>query len=123
MCDMAEQQSEAPERELEQQILQIKKQHQLQHQILLQHFQQQQQHLAEQHEQQLRQHLEKFWERQKQMQEIRQREQLEALRKKEKHEESAVASTEVKQKLQVFLRQRASGCSNKAGPRPENSCW
>ncbi|KAJ8926726.1 hypothetical protein NQ314_020843, partial [Rhamnusium bicolor] len=111
---MAEQQREAPERELEQQILQIKKQHQLQHQILLQHFQQQQQHLAEQHEQQLRQHLKEFWDRQKQLQEIRQREQLEALRKKEKHEESAVASTEVKQKLQVFLRQRASGVQDAA---------
>lgn len=111
---------EAAERELEQQILQIKKQHQLQHQILLQHFHQQQQHLAEQHEQQLRQHLKEFWERQTQLQELRQREQLEALRKKEKHEESAVASTEVKQKLQDFLRQRISGNSKIA--RPEN-CW
>lgn len=117
---MADQQREAPERELEQQILQIKKQHQLQHQILIQHFQQQQQHLAEQHEQQLRQHLKEFWDRQKQLQEIRNREHLEALRKKEKHEESAVASTEVKQKLQVFLRQRASGCK---ASRPDNSCW
>ncbi|XP_030763232.1 histone deacetylase 5 isoform X1 [Sitophilus oryzae] len=112
---------EQAERELEQQILQIKKQHQLQHQILLQHFHQQQQHLAEQHEQQLRQHLKEFWDRQKQLQEVRQREQLEALRKKEKHEESAVASTEVKQKLQDFLRQRRSGNSKIA--RPENSCW
>lgn len=115
---MAEQR-EAPERLLEQQILQLKKQHQLQQQILVQHFQQQQQHLAEQHEQQLRQHLKDFWEQQKKLEEIRQREQLEALRKKEKHEESAVASTEVKHKLQVFLRQRASGCSKAA--QPENS--
>ncbi|CAG9813916.1 unnamed protein product [Phaedon cochleariae] len=109
---------EPPERELEQQILQIKKQHQLQHQILLQHFQQQQQHLVEQHEQQLRQHLKEFWDRQKQLQELRQREQLEALRRKEKHEESAVASTEVKQKLQSFLRQRASG-----GKARTENCW
>lgn len=35
----------------------MKKQQQLQHQILVQHFQQQQQQLAEQHEAQLRQHL------------------------------------------------------------------
>ncbi|CAH1966569.1 unnamed protein product [Acanthoscelides obtectus] len=117
---MGDQDRGAPERELERQILQIKKQHQIQHQILLQQFQQQQQHLVEQHEQQLRQHLKEFWDRQKQLQELRQREQLEALRKKEKHEESAVASTEVKQKLQSFLRQRASG--GKAS-RPENSCW
>ncbi|VEN49817.1 unnamed protein product, partial [Callosobruchus maculatus] len=123
---MAEQQDRggggAPERELERQILQIKKQHQIQHQILLQQFQQQQQHLVEQHEQQLRQHLKEFWDRQKQLQELRQREQLEALRKKEKHEESAVASTEVKQKLQSFLRQRASG-GKSSGARPDNSCW
>ncbi|XP_031345605.1 histone deacetylase 7 isoform X1 [Photinus pyralis] len=116
---MAEQQREAPERVLEQQILQLKKQHQLQHQILLQHFQQQQQHLAEQHERQLRQHLKEFWDQQKQLQEIREREQLEALRRKEKHEQSAVASSEVKQKLQVFLKQRASGCSKT--PQQENS--
>lgn len=119
---MAEQQRDAPERELEQQILQMKKQHQLQHQILLQHFQQQQQHLAEQHDLQLKQYYKEFWERQKHLQELRQREQLEALRKKEKHEESAVASTEVKHKLQAFLRQRASGGSNKS-PRVESSCW
>lgn len=113
-------QREAPERILEQQIMQLKKQHQLQHQILLQRFQQQQQHLAEQHEQQLRQHLKEFWEQQKKLQEIRQREQLEALRKKEKHEESAVASNEVKQKLQTFLRQRASGCSK---AQPQENSW
>ncbi|CAH0556641.1 unnamed protein product [Brassicogethes aeneus] len=116
-----QQQREAPERELEQQILQMKKQHQLQHQILLQQFHQQQQHLVEQHEQQLRQYLKEYWDKQKHLQEMRQREQLEALRKKEKHEESAVASTEVKQKLQVFLKQRASGCSKAA--RTDNSCW
>lgn len=110
---------EAPERLLEQQILQIRKQHQLQQQMLLQHFQQEQQNLAERHEQQLRLHLKKFWEHQQQLQENLQREQLEALRKKEKHEESAIASSEVKHKLQAFLKQRASGCSKP--PPPENS--
>nr|CAD7433632.1 unnamed protein product [Timema monikensis] len=82
----------------------LKKQQQLQQQILLQHFQAQQQQLAEQHEQQLRQHLKEFWEHQKQLEEQRERrekERLEALKKKDKHEQSAVASTEVKQKLQV----------------------
>ncbi|XP_022905538.1 histone deacetylase 4 [Onthophagus taurus] len=116
---MGDQRGEAPERLLEQQIMQLKKQQQLQQQILLHHFQQQQRHLAEQHEQELRQHLKDFWEQQKKIQEMRQREQLEALRKKEKHEESAVASNEVKQKLQSFLRQRASGCSK--APTQENS--
>lgn len=38
-------------------VLQLKKQQQLQQEILLQHFQQQRQQLAEQHEQQLRHHL------------------------------------------------------------------
>lgn len=118
---MAEQR-EAPERLLEQQILQLKKQHQVQQRMLLQHFQQQQQHLAEQHEQQLRQHLKQFWEQQKKLEEIRQREQFEALRKKEKHEESAVASSEVKQKLAVFLLQRASGVTkNNNNAQPDNS--
>ncbi|XP_046390960.1 histone deacetylase 4 isoform X3 [Ischnura elegans] len=94
------------EQAFQQQILQLKKQQQLQQQILLQHFQAQQQQLAEQHEQQLRQQLKEFWEQKKQMEEERERrekERLEALKKKEKHEQSAVASTEVKQKLQGFL--------------------
>lgn len=47
--------------------------------------------------------LKEFWEQQKQLQELRKKEQLEALKKKDKHEQSAVASTEVKQKLQVSL--------------------
>lgn len=38
-------------------VFQLKKQQQLQQEILLQHFQQQRQQLAEQHEQQLRHHL------------------------------------------------------------------
>ncbi|GLV38770.1 Histone deacetylase 4 [Carabus blaptoides fortunei] len=102
----------APELVLEQQIIQLKKQHQLQHQILLQHFQAQQQHLAEQHEQQLRQHLKEFWEQQKQLQELRKKEQLEALKKKDKHEQSAVASTEVKQKLQGSSASTSTGDQN-----------
>lgn len=57
--------------------------------------------------------FQEFWEQQKQLQELRKKEQLEALKKKDKHEQSAVASTEVKQKLQVFLmkkqRDAASG--------------
>lgn len=45
-----------------------------------------------------------FWEQQKQLEEeLREKEKLEALKKKDKHEQSAVASSEVKQKLQVFL--------------------
>ncbi|XP_075237492.1 histone deacetylase 4 isoform X2 [Lycorma delicatula] len=83
------------------QILELKKQQQLQQQILLQQFHAQQQQLAEQHEQQLRQHLKELWEQQKEQ--AREKERLESLKKKEKHEQSAVASSEVKQKLQGFL--------------------
>lgn len=46
--------------------------------------------------------FQEFWE-QKRRQEELERERLEALKKKEKHEQSAVASSEVKQKLQGFL--------------------
>lgn len=46
-----------------------------------------------------------LWEQQKaleeQQRELREKERLESLKKKEKHEQSAVASSEVKQKLQV----------------------
>lgn len=48
-----------------------------------------------------------LWEQQKQLEEQRrEKERLEALRKKDKHDHSAIASTEVKQRLQV-LRCRA----------------
>ncbi|XP_014285163.1 histone deacetylase 4 isoform X4 [Halyomorpha halys] len=109
------------------QILQLKKQQQLQQQILLQHFQVQQQQLAEQHEQQLRHHLKELWEKQKaaeeQEREAREKERLDSLKKKGKHEQSAVASSEVKQKLQGFLlnkkqREAAAAAANGAAPTP-----
>lgn len=49
--------------------------------------------------------FQELWEQQKaleeQQRELREKERLESLKKKEKHEQSAVASSEVKQKLQV----------------------
>lgn len=93
------------EQAIQHQILELKKQQQIQQQILLQQFHAQQQQLAEQHEAQLRQHLkvsQELWE-QKEQQQLREKERLESLKKKEKHEQSAVASSEVKQKLQGFL--------------------
>lgn len=45
--------------------------------------------------------LPQLWEQQKQLEERREKERLEALRKKDKHDHSANASTEVKQRLQV----------------------
>ncbi|CAH1732551.1 unnamed protein product [Aphis gossypii] len=90
------------------QILELKKQQQLQQQYLLEQFQAQQQQLAEQHEQQLRQHLKDLWEKKRELEEKEQREKkeeekLETIKKKEKHEQSAIASSEVKQILQGFL--------------------
>lgn len=47
--------------------------------------------------------LSQLWEQQKQLEEQRrEKERLEALRKKDKHDHSAIASTEVKQRLQVY---------------------
>uniref|UniRef100_A0A8D8W924 Histone deacetylase n=1 Tax=Cacopsylla melanoneura TaxID=428564 RepID=A0A8D8W924_9HEMI len=90
-----------------QQILELKHQQQLQQQYLLQEFQAQQQKLAEQHEQQMKQHLKEIWEKQQREREMeeqrREKERLETLKKKEKHHQSAIASSEVKQKLQGFL--------------------
>ncbi|KAJ8731080.1 hypothetical protein PYW07_004244 [Mythimna separata] len=108
-------------------LMQLKKQQQLQQEILLQHFQQQRQQLAQEHEQQLMHHL-KLWEQQKAMEEAARREAREAqearearernerdrvelLRKKDKHEHSANASTEVKQKLQQFLKKKQASAN------------
>ncbi|XP_073956942.1 LOW QUALITY PROTEIN: histone deacetylase 4 [Choristoneura fumiferana] len=111
-------------------LQQLKKQQQLQQEILLQHFQQQRQQLAEQHEQQLRHHL-KLWEQQKAMEEAARREAREALearearearerhdrdradllRKRDKHDHSANASTQVKQKLQEFLKKKQAAAN------------
>ncbi|XP_012269340.1 histone deacetylase 4 isoform X13 [Athalia rosae] len=89
---------------LQQKILQLQQHHQLQQQILRQQYHAQERQLAELHEQQM--HQLKLWEQQKQLEEQRERrekERLEALRKKDKHDHSAIASTEVKQRLQSFL--------------------
>lgn len=111
-------------------LQQLKKQQQLQQEILLQHFQQQRQQLAHEHEQQLMHHL-KLWEQQKAMEEAARREAREAreaieareakdrherdrvelIRRKDKHEHSANASTEVKQKLQQFLKKKQASAN------------
>ncbi|EEB14313.1 histone deacetylase 7A, putative [Pediculus humanus corporis] len=113
----------------QQQLLQLKKQQQLQQQILLQHYQTQQQQLAEQHEQQLRHHLKEFREQQKALEEQKERrekEKLEALKRKDKHEQSAVASSEVKQRLQGFLlnkKQREAAANGTSGPLPGSASF
>lgn len=112
------------------QILQLKKQQQLQQEILLQHFQQQRQQLAAQHAQQMEHHL-KIWKQQQELEQAAReaREAQEArdaraaaaeahdrherdLRKKDKHEHSANASTGVKQILQEFIMKKQAAASN-----------
>ncbi|XP_034940761.1 histone deacetylase 4 isoform X3 [Chelonus insularis] len=102
---------------LQQKILE--QHHQLQQQILRQQYQAQERHLAEMHEQQM--HQLKLWEQQKQLEEqMREKERIEALRKKDKHDHSAVASTEVKLRLQSFLvnkkQREAAAAANGAVP-------
>ncbi|KAK2844452.1 hypothetical protein Q5P01_011111 [Channa striata] len=118
------------ERQLQQELLLIQKQQQIQKQLLITEFQKQHEKLTRQHQAQLQEHLKLQQELQamKQQQELAEKERrLEqqqqqnqqekeqerhrreqhvsclSLRGKERCRESAVASTEVKQKLQEFL--------------------
>ncbi|XP_064106352.1 histone deacetylase 4-like isoform X8 [Macrobrachium nipponense] len=98
----------------QQRIFQLKQEQQKQQEMLLQQYQQQQQQLAEQHEKQLQQHIMQYLEQQSQRAEEeraekqrKEQERLEALVKgKDKHAQSAVASSEVKQRLQEVLLQK-----------------
>ncbi|XP_069883928.1 histone deacetylase 5 isoform X5 [Dipodomys merriami] len=110
------------EQQLQQELLVLKQQQQLQKQLLFAEFQKQHDHLTRQHEVQLQKHLKQQQEmlaakRQQELEQQRQREQqrqeelekqrleqqLLILRNKEKSKESAIASTEVKLRLQEFL--------------------
>ncbi|PWA33499.1 histone deacetylase 9-B isoform X3 [Gambusia affinis] len=120
------------ERQLQQELLLIQKQQQIQKQLLISEFQKQHEKLTRQHQAQLQEHLklqqelqamkqqqelaekERRLEQQQQQQQNQQEKELErhrreqhvsslSLRAKERSRESAVASTEVKQKLQEFL--------------------
>uniref|UniRef100_A0A3B5MST1 histone deacetylase n=1 Tax=Xiphophorus couchianus TaxID=32473 RepID=A0A3B5MST1_9TELE len=120
------------ERQLQQELLLIQKQQQIQKQLLISEFQKQHEKLTRQHQAQLQEHLKQELQAMKQQQELAEKErrleqqqqqqqqqnqqekELEwhrreqhvsslSLRGKERSRESAVASTEVKQKLQEFL--------------------
>ncbi|XP_024611675.1 histone deacetylase 4 isoform X5 [Neophocaena asiaeorientalis asiaeorientalis] len=112
------------EQQLQQELLALKQKQQLQRQILIAEFQRQHEQLSRQHEAQLHEHIkqqqellavkhqqellehQRKLERHRQEQELakQQREQkLQQLKHKEKGKESAVASTEVKMKLQEFV--------------------
>uniref|UniRef100_A0A8C3IT70 Histone deacetylase n=1 Tax=Chrysemys picta bellii TaxID=8478 RepID=A0A8C3IT70_CHRPI len=110
------------EQQLQQELLVLKQQQQLQKQLLFAEFQKQHEHLTRQHEVQLQKHLKQQQEmlaakrqqelehqrkqeqlRQEELEKQRLEQQLLILRNKEKSKESAIASTEVKLKLQEFL--------------------
>ncbi|XP_076467846.1 histone deacetylase 5-like isoform X2 [Babylonia areolata] len=97
---------------LQQQLVSLKQQQQLQHQMLLHQYQQQRQQLEQEHEKQLQEHIKGYMEQQQQQQKKLEQQRLEkemeqerlnAIKNKGKDEESAVASSEVKQKLLEFL--------------------
>uniref|UniRef100_A0A673LZA2 Histone deacetylase n=1 Tax=Sinocyclocheilus rhinocerous TaxID=307959 RepID=A0A673LZA2_9TELE len=112
------------EQQLQQELLALKQKQQIQRQILIAEFQRQHEQLSRQHEVQLQEHVkhqqdllalkhqqellehQRKLERHRQEQELekQQREQkLQLLKNKERGQESAVASTEVKMRLQEFV--------------------
>ncbi|XP_042328007.1 histone deacetylase 9 [Sceloporus undulatus] len=111
------------EKQLQQELLLIQQQQQIQKQLLIAEFQKQHENLTRQHQAQIQEHIklqqellaikqqqellekEQKLEQQRQEQELERhrREQLPPIRNKERSRERAVASTEVKQKLQEFL--------------------
>ncbi|XP_053324087.1 histone deacetylase 9 isoform X2 [Spea bombifrons] len=115
------------EKQLQQELLLIQQQQQIQKQLLIAEFQKQHENLTRQHQAQLQEHLklqqellamkqqqellerekEHKMEQQRQEQEVerhrREQQQISHSRNKDRGKERAVASTEVKQKLQEFL--------------------
>ncbi|XP_061872846.1 histone deacetylase 5-like isoform X5 [Colius striatus] len=130
------------EQQLQQELLALKQQQQLQKQLLFAEFQQYHEHLTRQHEVQLQKHLkqqealparqqqeleqQQQREQQETLEQQQHLEQLQALRTKDKSCESAIASTEVKLKLQEFLLSK----TKEPGTAPPNhslpqhpKCW
>ncbi|XP_069093953.1 histone deacetylase 5 isoform X2 [Pleurodeles waltl] len=133
------------EQQLQHELLLLKQQQQLQKQLLFAEFQKQHEHLTRQHEVQLQKHLKQQQEilaakRQQELEQQRKREQqrqeelekqrleqqLLILRNKEKSKESAIASTEVKLKLQEFLLSKSketTGSSLNHSIPQHPKCW
>ncbi|XP_060112641.1 histone deacetylase 5 isoform X3 [Heteronotia binoei] len=133
------------EQQLQQELLALKQQQHLQKQLLFAEFQKQHEHLTRQHEVQLQKHLKqqemlaakrqqeleqqrkREQQRQEELEKQRLEQQLLILRNKEKSKESAIASTEVKLKLQEFLLSKskepgALGGLNHSLPQ-HPKCW
>ncbi|XP_071003536.1 histone deacetylase 9-B-like isoform X4 [Oncorhynchus clarkii lewisi] len=127
------------ERQLQQELLLIQKQQQVQKQLLISEFQKQHENLTRQHQAQLQEHLKELQamkqqqelvekERRQQLQQQQSQQEKEqerhrreqhvlclSLRGKERTRESAVASNEVKQKLQEFLLSKSNKDLSTAG--------
>uniref|UniRef100_A0A8C3Y7P0 Histone deacetylase n=1 Tax=Catharus ustulatus TaxID=91951 RepID=A0A8C3Y7P0_CATUS len=133
----------AREQQLQRELVALKQQQQLQKQLLFAEFQKQHEHLTRQHQVQLQKHLKQQQEalaarRQQELEQQRQRErqeleqqqqrleQLQSLRAKERGRDSAIASTEVKLKLQEFLLSKTKdpgpGAPNHSLPQ-HPKCW
>uniref|UniRef100_A0A673GWP0 Histone deacetylase n=1 Tax=Sinocyclocheilus rhinocerous TaxID=307959 RepID=A0A673GWP0_9TELE len=130
------------EKQLQHELLLLKQQQELQKQLLFAEFQKQHEVLTRQHEVQLQEHLKQQQEilaakrqqeldqkrkleqqRHEEMEKQRLEQQLIMLRNKEKGKESAIASTEVKLKLQEFLlskKEPGPGGLNHSFPQ---KCW
>nr|XP_022309888.1 histone deacetylase 4-like isoform X7 [Crassostrea virginica] len=130
---------------LQQGLAKMKHEQELQHQLLIQHYRQQQQQLAQEHEKQIQDHIkqlvfmqkqQEMLEQQKKMQEqhrmekeLMENERLEQIKNKKDGEQSAVASSEVKARLQEFVltkKQREAAARNSPpalrwGCDPQNS--
>uniref|UniRef100_A0A670Z719 histone deacetylase n=1 Tax=Pseudonaja textilis TaxID=8673 RepID=A0A670Z719_PSETE len=111
------------EKQLQQELILIQHQQQIQKQLLIEEFQKQHENLTRQHQAQIQEHMklqkellaikyqqellekEQKLEQQRQEQELERhrREQCPPIKSRERSRERAVASTEVKQKLQEFL--------------------
>uniref|UniRef100_A0A8C9VBG9 Histone deacetylase n=1 Tax=Scleropages formosus TaxID=113540 RepID=A0A8C9VBG9_SCLFO len=109
------------EQQLQQELLALKQKQEIQRQLLIAEFQRQHEQLSRQHEAQLQEHIkdllalkhqQELLEHQRKMEKHRQEQELEKqhrekklqlLKNKERGQESAVASTEVKMRLQEFV--------------------
>ncbi|XP_061841231.1 histone deacetylase 4-like isoform X1 [Nerophis lumbriciformis] len=136
------------EQQLQQELLTLKQKQQIQRQILIAEFQRQDEQLSRQHEAQLQEHIkqqqellaikhqQELLEHQRKMENHRLEQELEKqqreqklllLKNKERGQESAVASTEVKKRLQEFVLNKKKALAqrsfNQGGPLNDAPYW
>ncbi|XP_058877960.1 histone deacetylase 9-like isoform X2 [Acipenser ruthenus] len=131
------------EKQLQQELLLIQKQQQIQKQLLITEFQKQHENLMRQHQAQLQEHMklqqellfmkqqQELLEKERKLEQLRQEQEMELQRREQQFlslrgrgRESAMASTEVKQKLQEFLLSKskdpaANGNNHSLGRHPK----